>query len=773
MGKLLDKLIKIDNQILQGKTAISYALQYAGISAVSPNDNVPDVYETFQSYADKIRRLQPANSMILEFTIPEGKLTKYKRTIVLPMTGISYDNIARELINSDTEYNAVYYSENQDFTEYMGGGGRNTFNGNEDEEFINDLKIDEVESRAEESEDLPDYQFTVDWGDGTTADYNSSSDTAAIYHTYEKGGTYDVAINGFFRVVRNGPDWEGSLFENGEYVKDKDGVILTSNTNYAMCNYLKKVISWGNTNFRDCYQAFCTCHNLMQIPMYDTTNSFKNCTTCGGMFGNCKSLTEIPYDSNAERGLFSGCEKVTTFANLFSGCTGLRGEIPIKLIENSSGCTTVSGMFSGCTGLSGGIPVGMFDGMPNLTNVSMLFYNCKGLVDNLPESLFPNNPKITTIQRIFEGCTNISGNIGPKLIGSLTKLTNLRLAFHDCAKITSISPDAFSGLTSNNLDCQSMFYSSGIKSIPAGLIESLTGTGLRAGEMFYNCTGLTEIPSTIFSSMQNIRDARSMFANCLNLSSELPAPPPSGDWDDETNIRKWYGAFAKCDKMKNYLTIPIELGGKGKRNIKTRYVGGIVLSDKTIVDITEYHYDSSNKPVGIVYAHNSDNIVRFLGLVNKSTFFTQGNNNISDTPITNSSDTNSAYFWNKYDSKTNTEKIRDWSVYKENPDIYPAFKWALEYSADGFPAGSWYLGGGSDAWDVYIERKLLQMAADEIINGGGFNTGTCSIPGPTYKGSTECNRDQCWAYPVGYIKPDSNGGKWGSGRFMVVSYLQL
>ena len=65
------------------------------------------------------------------------------------------------------------------------------------------------------------------------------------------------------------------------------------------------------------------------------------------------------------------------------------------------------------------------------------------------------------------------------------------------------------------------------------------------------------------------------------------------------------------------------------------------------------------------------------------------------------------------------------------------------------------------------------MAADEIINGGGFNTGTCSIPGPTYKGSTECNRDQCWAYPVGYIKPDSNGGKWGSGRFMVVSYLQL
>ena len=127
MGKLLDKLIETENQLLQGKTAISYALQYVGISAVSPNDNVPDVYETFQSYADKIRRLQPANSMIFEFTIPEGNLTKYKRTIVLPMTGISYDNIARELINSDIGYtfsNEISEILENEYVMSCGGGGR-------------------------------------------------------------------------------------------------------------------------------------------------------------------------------------------------------------------------------------------------------------------------------------------------------------------------------------------------------------------------------------------------------------------------------------------------------------------------------------------------------------------------------------------------------------------------------------------------------------------------------------------------------------------------
>ena len=770
MGKLLDKLIKIDNQILQGKTAISYALQYAGISAVSPNDNVPDVYETFQSYADKIRRLQPANSMILEFTIPEGKLTKYKRTIVLPMTGISYDNIARELINSDTEYNAVYYSENQDFTEYM-GGGRNTFNGNEDEEFINDLKIDEVESRAEESEDedLPDYQFTVDWGDGTTADYNSSADTAAIYHTYEKGGTYDVAINGFFRVLTNGSNWDSQV--QGLY--DKDGEIVLSGCNYGMCYYLTKVISWGNTNLRSCQEAFVTCQKLSQIPMYDTTNSFENVTNCSSMFWACQQLKEIPYDSNAERGLFSGCKKVKSYYNLFAGCSGLKGEIPVKLVENSTECTNVSGMFSGCTGLSGGLPVGMFDGMPNLDTASNLFFNCKNLVDTLPERLFPNNPKITTIARLFEGCTNISGNIGPEFIGSLSNLTNMRRAFYNCSKISSISPDAFSGLTKDNLICDDAFYNSGIESIPAGLLESLTGSNLRLVRMFSHCSKLTSIPNTVFSSFDSVREARGMFDSCTSLTSELPTPPPNGDWDNIDNIRKWYGLFSRCSKMTNYSSIPMELGGRAVRKYPERKVGAIVLADKSIVDITDYEYNSSNKPVGVVYAHNSDNIVRFMALTNRNTAWTDANSHVSDTPITNKSSSSNWYYWGDYTGKENTNAIVNWSRYKEHPEYYPAFKYCHEYSTDGFPAGTWFFGSGSDVWDIYSQIGMMQDACDEIVKQGGFTSSTCfASTNSQIWCSNEKDSVQAWAISTSYF--NAGGGKWQSTRNVIpVSTIQL
>ena len=104
MPTLKEKLEIVEKQILDGKRVLSYALQYAGISAVSPNDNAPDVYETLQSYADKIRRLQLANSLILEFTIPEGNLTKYKRTVVLPMSGLNFNQIAQDIVNSDTGY---------------------------------------------------------------------------------------------------------------------------------------------------------------------------------------------------------------------------------------------------------------------------------------------------------------------------------------------------------------------------------------------------------------------------------------------------------------------------------------------------------------------------------------------------------------------------------------------------------------------------------------------------------------------------------------------
>ena len=61
-----------------------------------------------------------------------------------------------------------------------------------------------VETMAEPlaDEDIPDYEFTVDWGDGTTSEFKSLSETPdAWWHTYETKGLYTVSVNGYFCEV--------------------------------------------------------------------------------------------------------------------------------------------------------------------------------------------------------------------------------------------------------------------------------------------------------------------------------------------------------------------------------------------------------------------------------------------------------------------------------------------------------------------------------------------------------------------------------------------
>ena len=755
MPTLKEKLEIVEQQILEGKRVLSYALQYAGISAVSPNDNAPDVYETLQSYADKIRRLQLANSLIFEFTIPEENLTKYKRTVVLPMSGLNYNQIAQDIVNSDTGYTGTSTlaldeeEKNNPYDEHVikDVWGNDITDGNYDIEFSEDelreylseseteemmeamgklgipvIKSSDNNAEEQAEEDIPDYQFTVDWGDGTTAEYNSSADINAIYHTYEQPGTYDVAINGFYRVIKNGNERNGSLIVDESEFLDKDGVAVFESSNYSMCNNLVKVIAWGNTRLRLLTNAFYGCRNLAQIPMYDTTNSFVDVTNCAQIFAYT-ALEEIPYDSNAERGLFSGCKKVTTFAGAFYTCHNLKGPIPPKLIENCSSCTNVGSMFAYSSKISGSIPVGMFDGMPNLTNASEVFAYTQ-VSGELPERLFPNNPKITTIAKLFY-MTNVTGTIGSNFISSLSSLRDMRQAFYGCTGITAITADAFSGLTANDINCMQAFYNTGIREIPAGLIESMTGTGHTYVSMFSLNDNLVSIPSSIFSSMNNIRDARRMFDSCPNLTSSLPTPPPSGDWDNEENIRKWYGIFAQNTKMVDYSSIPLELGGNGDRKFTNRHVGAIVLADKTLVDPINYSYNSSNRPIGIVYTDNGDDNIRFMALGDLVRAWTDTQANCVDTPIPNTT-SYTHYNWNRYSGKTYTEQLINWTGYTNDTTHYPAHRYANEYTAGNVSAGEWFIGDISDIWDMFTERGLLKNAADKIIaGGGGFSTSNC------------------------------------------------
>ena len=103
---LRDKLTTTSEQLLAGKKAVADALIQVGITAVEPNPNVPDKYETFQSYADKIKRLMISNSLILEYNITGS--TKLMHTVFLLVYNVPIDDVTIEIINSDSANTLSY-----------------------------------------------------------------------------------------------------------------------------------------------------------------------------------------------------------------------------------------------------------------------------------------------------------------------------------------------------------------------------------------------------------------------------------------------------------------------------------------------------------------------------------------------------------------------------------------------------------------------------------------------------------------------------------------
>ena len=639
-----ENLVTVYNELQGAKTninasraAIIEAIRYNGITSVEDDD-------TFEKCAELIKRLKSANSMVLEFTIPSTATTNYKRTIVLPLYfGTNYapssmDSIAQEIIAAD---NGVYSSsrsailgasndtsdnsDNHIITDFYGNectDGNYVITMDDIETYLSEEQQEELLSHIEENpenfaaarsgailgadSDTSDanYEYTVDWGDGSeectyTSDGDYSTNKAAMWHTYDKAGTYDVSINGNFRRVfsQSYTTALSSLVVDSEYVYDTDGVVVYSGENYAMRNHLVEVIAWGNTLLTNMQYAFCNCRNLASIPMYDTTNSFADVTNMSYTFYYCTSLTSLPYNSSTDKGLFSGCDKVTTFASCFSYCTGITGSIPVKLIDGCTAVTSVAAMFA-YSKCSGDIPTGLLSGMSSLTNASEMFASCS-LSGNLSDDLFVDCPNVTNIYRLFYGVTGVTGTLSRNFIGGLSKLTDMRQAFRGCTGITGIDYDAFYNLTANSINCREAFKGcTKITEIPEGLLESMTGTGLMLERMFDGCTGITSLAS---SSLENLKvaNARGMFGGCTALASACPTS--NSDWETYDTIKKWYGVFADTN-LSDIDSVCVELGGNGGRKFSQGSVGKIVLQDKTLVEVADYSYDSSNTPIGVIYA---------------------------------------------------------------------------------------------------------------------------------------------------------------------------
>ena len=740
---LYDKLEDTDEQILAGKKALADALLQVGITAVEPNPNNPDSYETFQSYADKIKRLMISNSLILEYTIPsEGfeNLTKYKRTVFLPMSRIIADDIIKSIINSDTGYtpssatiSTLSTLDNDNAAHSVTDHFGNIVADNNNPAPMSDLDkflMSNPEGAAEylHPENRPEpmalsdnYAFTVDWGDGTVVDFVDYDTTPeAWYHTYEQSGTYDVSINGIFALIYNYTNWYGNILnDNGSYFLDKDGEQVYSEFNYAGMHYLRKVIAWGNTQLRSLDYAFIRSLNLESIPTYDTTFSFERLTSADSMLYACSSIKALPYDSGAQRGIFSNSPELLNCSFTFDGISATE-ELPPLILDKCPKIVTVAGIFSSAD-ISGSLPAAMFDGLSGLTDANRAFYDCRNISGEIPQQLFASCPNLKSTY-LFTHFSSISGTAPAGLYAPVAKQHRATCAFARTT-LTSVDPDFYSGTTSG-FSGTSLFSNCVITDVDLTIFDHCYDQ--YPARLFAVNTSMTGVTGDGFMrklSDRGVVDAQCMFAYCPRITTALP-------WENLGSYDKmlpFIGLYAMNTSAANYNEIPAELGGDGPRLYPQYHAGQILLSDMTFVEPKDYAYSASNPPVGVCF-HSNDNehlisaLNSFYAAMTASQYLsTTLWSQINFLPTTMSlADTHS-----ESTGEASTRAFLAWDEYQSNPDNFPAIKRIAEYSPNEHLF--WYVPDYSDYWLLSMTREIVWKATTAIINAGegGFTSSNC------------------------------------------------
>ena len=258
------------------------------------------------------------------------------------------------------------------------------------------------------------FNFTVDWGDGTTDNItNADIETKAI-HTYnnlEQAGEVKIKISGTFESIASG-EFE-MISENTSHFVPKQGI-----------DKLVRVEQWGTTELKTVGLMECT--NLTQLAT-PTENSFKDLeyvTFAGSgvtsipdkLFANCTKLYDVSFDNCPIEvigdGAFYNCSNVISFKRAFNGCSNLE-IIGDYAFANCSSVTSFEGMFRDFENLTT-IGEHMFEGCKSVESYRNTFsgcYNLKGKApklwltgDNSEENGYGGTPDGGSC---FNGCTGL------------------------------------------------------------------------------------------------------------------------------------------------------------------------------------------------------------------------------------------------------------------------------------------------------------------------------------------------------------------------------
>ena len=267
----------------------------------------------------------------------------------------------------------------------------------------------------------PNGTVTVDWGDGTTPDTLTGTDTTVVQytpnHAYSVPGEYVIKLTvdgtmGFYSdfssieggailLYLSGIDGRNYVYRNSvQKIEIGNGVTSIRNSAFNNCYSLSSItIPNGVTNIEQ--YAFNSCYSLSSITIPNSVTSIGNFA-----FNSCYSLSSITIPNsvtNIEQYAFDNCyslssitipNSVTSIGNsAFRGCSSLAS------ITIPDGVTSIEQYaFRGCSSLAS---ITIPDGVTSIEQYA--FDNCYSL------SLITIPNSVTSIgEAAFIGCYSVA-----------------------------------------------------------------------------------------------------------------------------------------------------------------------------------------------------------------------------------------------------------------------------------------------------------------------------------------------------------------------------
>lgn len=434
--------------------------------------------------------------------------------------------------------------------------------------------------------------YTVNWGDGLTENFNSSANAYHIYdfndtdlentnapvtltdsgdlvqrtaHGYINGMTVEfyniVSTTGltegqtYYVINANANDFQVSDTLNGS------AVTLTTNGSATLLPYKQAIVTITpqsgqnltiiNLNIK---------HNQSGLqkytsPFLDIKLGSPNLASCTFYVTNI-SLNSLEAVEIVNKGSVNG-------ANLFRDLRGLKS---VKI--DMSGITTMSGMFQDCFSL---YDLSLLNNTSSVTDMTQAFFNCFSLV-SIPMLQTSN---VTTFNYAFYACYSLkeiplldtkSASVMSVMFGncySLTSVpcfntssaTNMNSMFSGCASLKEVPLFNTKNVTNMTSMFSSCYMLDSIPLFDTRKVTSMnlmfnncyslrfvplldTGSVLDMGNMFNGCYFLKSIPLFNTSSVTNMS---SMFNSCVSLKS-IPALNTS-------NVTNFSSMFSGCNSL--------------------------------------------------------------------------------------------------------------------------------------------------------------------------------------------------------------------------------